>query len=145
LLTEFEKLLAIVGMDERKEGPLKQNRRKIGLHSFRRFVKTMTSQQVNQDYSELILGHSKSPYYTLKESDRREIYATKCMRYLTFLDYSALESTSKNIEEKLLAREQEIFQLKRRDMMTTTNVQQLSDQVLNLTREVQQMKNEKRS
>jgi polyhydroxyalkanoate synthesis regulator phasin len=35
--------------------------------------------------------------------------------------------------------------LKQRDIMTTTNVQQLSDQVLNLTREVQQMKNEKRS
>ena len=51
------------------------------------------------------------------------------MRYLTFLDYSALESTSKNIEEKLLAREQEIHMLKQRDMMTTTSVQQLSDQV----------------
>ena len=62
------------------------------------------------------------------------------MRYLTFLDYSALESTSKNIEEKLIAREQEIHMLKQRDMMTTTNVQQLSDQVLNLTKEVQQMK-----
>jgi integrase len=139
---EFKKLLSIARMDERKE---RMRRRKYTLHSMRRFVKSIISNQVNQDYSEWFLGHSKSPYYTLKESERREIYATRVMRYLTFLDYSALESTSKNIEEKLLAREQEIYTLKQRDIMTTTNVQQLSDQVLNLTREVQQMKNEKRS
>jgi hypothetical protein len=105
----------------------------------RRFVKSIISNQVNQDYSEWFLGHSKSPYYTLKESERREIYATRVMRYLTFLDYSALESTSKNIEEKLLAREQEIYTLKQRDIMTTTNVQQLSDQLMTLNKRVAAM------
>jgi integrase len=134
---EFDKLLTIVGMGERKEG---MRRRLYTLHSFRRHVKSVISNQVNQDFSEMFLGHSKSPYYTLKESERREIYATRIMRYLTFLDYSYLESTSKNIEEKLIEREHEIHMLKQRDIMTTTNVQQLSDQVLNLTREVQLMK-----
>ncbi len=38
-------------------------RRKITLHSFRRFVKTVISDQVGQDYSEWFLGHAKSPYY----------------------------------------------------------------------------------
>ena len=89
ILGEFEKLLTIAGMDERKETV--KRRRKITLHSMRRHAKSVISNQVNQDYSELILGHAKSPYYTLKESERREIYATKVMRYLTFLDYSALE------------------------------------------------------
>jgi integrase len=67
---EFQKLLKVVNMDERKEG---MRRRKITLHSFRRFCKSVISNQVNQDYSELFLGHSKSPYYTIKESERRGI------------------------------------------------------------------------
>ena len=74
VLTEFEKLLSIVGLDQRKEG--KQRRRKITLHSFRRFVKTVISDQANTDYSEWFLGHNKSPYYTRKEPERSEIYAS---------------------------------------------------------------------
>jgi integrase len=134
---EFDKLLTIVGMDERKEGML---RRKITLHSFRRHAKSVISNQVNQDFSEWFLGHAKSSYYTLKEPERREIYATRIMRYLTFLDYSYLESTSKNIEEKLIEREQEIFMLKQRDIMTTTNISQLSEELYKLVSEVKQLK-----
>jgi hypothetical protein len=104
MLEEFEKLLALTGLDERKEQGV-QKRRKITLHSLRRFVKTVISDQRNQDYSEWLLGHSKSPCYTKKEPDRREIYATKCMKYLTFLDYSTLEAIGKNIEAKLSERE----------------------------------------
>ena len=66
MLTEFQKLLAVVNLDKRKEDGV-QKRRKITLHSFRRFVKTAISDQTNQDYSEWFLGHSKSPYYTKKE------------------------------------------------------------------------------
>jgi integrase len=114
ILTEFEKLLTIVGMDERKEQTM-QRRRKITLHSFRRFVKTVISDQTNQDYSEGFLGHaSKSPYYTKKEPERREIYVTKCMKYLTFLDYTVLEATGKNIEAKVKELEKEKQALKER-------------------------------
>jgi integrase len=70
VLTEFHKLLAIVGLGERKEGG-KQLRRKITLHSFRRFTKSVISDQVSQDFSEWFLGHNKSPYYTKKEPDGR--------------------------------------------------------------------------
>jgi integrase len=84
ILEEFEKLLDIAEFGERKEGT---KRRKVTLHSLRRHAKSVISNQVNQDYSEWFLGHSKSPYYTIKESERREIYATKCMKYLTFLDW----------------------------------------------------------
>ena len=66
MLTEFQKLLAVVNLDKRKEDGV-HKRRKITLHSFRRFVKTAISDQTNQDYSEWFLGHSKSPYYTKKE------------------------------------------------------------------------------
>ena len=111
VLTEFQKLLAIVGLDERKEGGT-QTRRKITLHSFRRFTKSVISDQVNQDYSEWFLGHNKSPYYTKKEPERRETYASKCMKYLTFLDYTTLEARGKSIEANLQEKDREIAGLK---------------------------------
>ena len=111
VLVEFQKLLTIAGMDARKEDGLGR-RRKITLHSLRRFVKTVISDQVGQDYSEWFLGHVKSPYYTKKEVDRKEIYATKCMKYLTFLDYTTLEARGKSIESKLREKDREIDAMK---------------------------------
>jgi integrase len=52
--TEFNKVLKVAGLDERKEG---MRRRKITLHSLRRFVKTVISDEVGGDYSEWFLGH----------------------------------------------------------------------------------------
>ena len=71
----------------------------------RRFCKGEISKQENPDYSEWFQGNSKLPYYTLKKSERREIYAAKCMKNLTFLDYSTLETTDINIETKLYEKE----------------------------------------
>jgi integrase len=138
VLTEFEKLLSVVGLDERKDGKLR--RRKITLHSLRRFVKTVISDQTNTDYSEWFLGHNKSPYYTKKEAERREIYATKCMKYLTFLDYTTLEATGKNIDAKLSEKEKEIQLLRQRDSVNTDAIANLSDQVMKLMAEVNEMK-----
>jgi integrase len=110
VLEEFEKILHATGFDRRKEGLL---RRTITLHSFRRHVKTVISDQVSKDYSEWFLGHRKSSYYTMKEPMRREIYATKCMKYLTFLDYEALESRGVSTEAKLEESRQETEMLKK--------------------------------
>jgi integrase len=107
---QFSNLLKIVGLDERKEGSGK--RRKITLHSFRRFAKSVISNQSSQDFSEWFLGHSKSAYYTIKEPERREIYTTKCMKYLTFLDYTTLEARGKSIEANLQEKDREIAALK---------------------------------
>jgi integrase len=107
--TEFIKVLKAAALDERKEG---MRRRKITLHSLRRFVKTVLSDEVGGDYSEWFLGHNGSVYYTKKESDRREIYPTKCMKYLTFLDYTALEARGKSIAAKLSEKEREIQSMK---------------------------------
>jgi hypothetical protein len=60
------------------------------------------SDEVGGDYSERFLGHNGSVYYT--ESERREIYLTKCMKYLTFLDYIALEARGKALRQKCLRR-----------------------------------------
>jgi integrase len=125
VLREFEKLLSIVGLDARKEG--NQSRRKITLHSLRRFVKTVITDQTSTDYSEWFLGHNKSPYYTKKESQRRELYATKCMKYLTFLDYSTLESTGKNIEAKLSEKDKQIETLIKKQEHFEQLIQSLID------------------
>ena len=135
---EFRKLLSIVGLDRRKEGGI-QKRRKITLHSLRRHAKVVLSNQVSQDYSEWYLGHSKSPYYTLKELQRREIYETKVMKYLTFLDYTTLELTGKNIETKLSEKEREIELLRQRDSTNTDAITSLSDKMQELMAKVQEL------
>lgn len=83
---EFSKLLELAGFVERKESRSKRPRHKITLHSIRRFVKTAISEVASTDFSEWFLGHKKSSYWTVKEAVKSEIYATKCMKYLTFLD-----------------------------------------------------------
>ena len=142
LFDEFQKLLAATGMAERKENGI-HKRRKITLHSFRRHVKSVISNQVSQDYSEWFLGHSKSPYYTLKEFERREIYSTKCMKYLTFLDYSTLEASGKSVEAKLSEKEREIQLLRQRDSMNTDAIANLSDQLTKVMQEIELLKNGK--
>lgn len=106
---EFARVLEAVGFGERKDG---MKRRKITLHSLRRFTKTVVTNQTSQDYSEWLLGHNKSPYYTVKEPERREIYAARCMKYLTFLDYTTLEATGKNIEAKISEKDSEMQAMK---------------------------------
>ena len=112
-------------MDRRKEEGV-YKRRKITLHSFRRFVKTVVSDQTNQDYSEWFLGHSKSPYYTKKEPERREIYATKCMKYLTFLDYTTLEARGKSIEVNLQEKDKVIKEMEAQINLLITNQTEMS-------------------
>ena len=109
--SEFTKVLKVAGLDERKDG---MRRRKITLHSLRRFVKTVLSDEVGGDYSEWFLGHNGSVYYTKKESERREIYLTKCMKYLTFLDYTALEARGKSIEAKMSEKDREMQAMKQK-------------------------------
>lgn len=130
IVKEFEKLLAIAGMDERKEDGLRK-RRKITLHSFRRFVKSVISDQVGQDYSEWFLGHAKSPYYTKKEVDRKEIYTTKCMKYLTFLDYTTLEARGKGIEAKLREKDRELHDMKEKYESEIESIREETNQKFN--------------
>ena len=51
------------------------------------------------------------------------------MKYLTFLDYTTLESTGKNIELKLLEKEKEIGYLRERDTNNATAISELRTQV----------------
>jgi integrase len=101
----FLKLLATAGLAERKDG---MQRRKITLHSFRRYVKTVLEDQEDYSYSETILGHAHSPYYRKKPSEMAAIYKEKCMPYLTFLDYRALENKGRSVDAKLVEKDKQM-------------------------------------
>lgn len=99
LVSQFHEVLRSAGMGDKKES---SRRRRITFHSFRRFVKTVISDSpAGSDYSEWFLGHKKSTYYISKPARRSEIYVTKVMKYLTFLDYSALKAIGRTVEAKI--------------------------------------------
>jgi len=102
---EFLKLLHVAKLDELKENSV---RHKVTLHSLRRFVKTVISDNAGSDYSEWFLGHEHSVYWGKKEAERRKIYEQKCMQSLTILDYSILDTRSKNIEIELKEKDKAI-------------------------------------
>jgi integrase len=114
ILIEFQKVIQIAGYTTRREDGV-YNRRLVTFHSFRRFVKTAIANRVSTDYSEFLLGHKKSTYYVNKRQELKQIYKDKCIRYLTFLDYATLETTSKNFEVQLQAVLKENEELKQRD------------------------------
>jgi integrase len=105
LVSQFHIVLRSTGLGDRKES---MKRGRITFHSFRRFVKTTISDsEAGSDYSEWFLGHRKNAYYSSKQTVRAEIYATKVMKYLTFLDFSILKATGKNIEARISEIEKE--------------------------------------
>jgi chromosome segregation ATPase len=75
----------------------------------------------------------------LKEQERREIYASKVMKYLTLLDNTTLETTGKSIEAKLSEKEREIQSLRQRDATNTDAIAGLSDKMQELMAKVQQL------
>jgi hypothetical protein len=161
LLDPFQRLLKSIGLEERKEG---MARRKVTFHSFRRFAKTVIANQTSTNYSEWFLGHSKSPYFVQKEFDRRMLYATKCMPFLTFVNYSQLEENAdkkqsdleslmmkdanKDREIETLKQQVQVLRrendmLKNRDAMNTDSLASLADTVNQLKGDMEKLKRQK--
>jgi type IV secretory pathway TraG/TraD family ATPase VirD4 len=92
------------------------------------------------EYSEWYLGHAKSGYYVSKPEVRAATYVEKAMKYLTFLDYTTLEATGKNIESKLSEKEQEINLLRQRDIMNADAISTLSDRLEQVFKEIEVLK-----
>jgi hypothetical protein len=61
------------------------------------------------------------------------------MKYLTFLDYTTLEATGKNIEAKLSEKEKEIQLLRQRDYMNSEAIANLSDQLMSLASKLEEI------
>src|SRR6187200_949998 len=95
----FEKTIDSMGKGDREDGG-NYRRRKITLHSFRRFVKTTISDLGYSDYSEWFIGHSGSTYWRKKESQKAEIFQ-KIEPYLTFLNIQQLNRKGADLETKI--------------------------------------------
>jgi integrase len=94
MLHQFEKLQTVANKDARKEN---SRRRKITLHSFRRTCFSVINEQTNSEFANWFLGHNHSVYWTHTEKERREIYRTKCMPFLTIYQ----ETRDNTIEDAL--------------------------------------------
>jgi integrase len=99
LAAEFAKTLDRIGMGSREDGN-ETRRRKITLHSFRRYVKTTISDLGYADYSEWFIGHSGSTYWRKKDREKAEIFK-KIEPYLTFLNVPQLERQGADLQTKI--------------------------------------------
>jgi integrase len=108
LLVSFEKII-----DQLKVGyeDISKRRRKITLHSMRRFVKSTISDLGFSDYSEWYIGHEGSTYYRRSEKEKLELFK-KIEPYLTFLDQTALERKGADMSNRIETVEQENRELK---------------------------------
>ena len=122
---EFIKTLELAGLSERKE---KSKVHTITLKSFRSFVKSTISDITGRDYSEWFIGH-KDPYYKKNKQELRDIYKSKCMKYLTFLDYPLLEATGKSIDAELQVKDKQIQSLASRVESKDKEMQELRDKM----------------
>jgi len=112
LLEHFERLQHTADKDARKEN---SKRRKITLHSFRRTAFSVINEQTNSEYANWFLGHNHSVYWTHKEQEKRDIYRTKCMPFLTIYQQTrdnSIEAAYKeqNTELQILRKQIEIIQ-----------------------------------
>ena len=97
LLEQFQKLERIADKNQRKED---SHRRKITLHSFRRTAYSIISESTSSDFANWFLGHHHSSYWTHKESERRNIYQTKCMPFLTIYQETRDNTIENALREK---------------------------------------------
>jgi len=157
LVTTFGKTLDRIGMDTREEGHVVvdtgnnnknkiskyyHTRRKITLHSFRRFVKTTISDLGYSEFSEWFIGQAGSTYWRKKDSEKAEIFR-KVEPSLTFLDFPSLDRKGADFKTKIDTLEQENQKLRQHDSMNTDAVATLSDQVMKLMVEVQELKKQR--
>ena len=118
------------GRGDKEDG--NQRRRKITLHSFRRFVRTTISDLGYADFSEWFIGHSGSTYWTKRDSEKAEIFR-KIEPYLTFLNIPQLERQGADMQSKVEELEQLNQAIMSRDKLKDDAIAHLSDQLIALT------------
>ena len=125
LVLDFEHMLDRIGRGSR-ENQNPRARRKITLHSFRRYVKTTISDLGYFDYSEYFIGHSGSTYYTKSEKDIVKMFE-KIEPYLTFLDYEELDRRGADIASQLEEKDRMIQNMMRKLEQHEQLIQSLID------------------
>ena len=102
----FKTLLRKVNMDSIRSG----DRRSVNFHLLRSYTKTTVAKQTNSDFSEHILGHAGSTYWTSTDKEIEELYL-KCEPFLTFLSYNTVESIGRDFESKIQEKDVQIKNL----------------------------------
>jgi integrase len=131
LLVKFEKVLDQLGIGYED---ITKRRRKITLHSFRRFVKTTISDLGYQDFSEFFIGHSQSTYWRKPDKEKLELFK-KIEPYLTYLDQSGLERKGADLQNRLEVMEQENKGLKGRYEQDMKSMQDKMNQIMEMIQE----------
>jgi integrase len=157
LTVQFDKVLDRLGVGY--EDATKQ-RRKITLHSFRRYVKSTISDLGYSDFSEWYIGHAVSTYY--RKSDREKYQLFKRLEEsLTYLDQSLLERKHADVISRLEMMESENLNLQKaihaRDedrKMANATLEQVSkellqwkqdrDELLKMKQEMEELKRERK-
>jgi integrase len=102
----FGKTLDRIGKGNREEVD-HGRRRRITLHSMRRWVKSTISDLGYGDFSEFMIGHNSSTYYRRTVDERAALFQ-KIEPYLTFLDYQQLERRGADISAQLQEKDNQI-------------------------------------
>ncbi len=143
LAVEFDKILDQLGIGYEDAT---ERRRKITLHSFRRWVKSVISDLGYSDYSEYFIGHSGSTYY--RKSDREKFQLFKRLEpSLTYLDQTALEKKHADLQNRLEIMEHENLNLQKtiheREAVNNDVIGSLSDQLMKVMKEIEVLKKQK--
>jgi integrase len=126
----FAKTLDRIGMGTKEDE--NETRRKITLHSFRRYVKTTISDLGYSDYSEWFIGHSGSTYWRKKDNEKAEIFQ-KIEPYLTFLNVQQLKRQGADLETKIEELKDINQVLREKDKMKEDVIANLSDKLIMLS------------
>jgi integrase len=110
LLAQFEKVLDRLGVGY--EDATKR-RRKITLHSFRRYVKSTISDLGYSDFSEWFIGHAVSTYYRKSDKEKFQLFK-RLEESLTYLDQSSLERKHADVISRLEMVENENLTLQKK-------------------------------
>jgi integrase len=121
----FGKTLDRMGMGDREEVG-RGRRRRITLHSMRRFVKSTVSDLGYGDFSEFMIGHSSSTYYR-RTAEEKAVLFQKIEPYLTFLDYQQLERRGADISAQLQEKDIQIQTLVKKQEEFEQLIQSLID------------------
>jgi hypothetical protein len=103
-------------------------RRRLTLHSFRRFVKSTISDLGYGDFSEYFIGHSGSTYYGKTEQEKIQLFR-KIESHLTFLDYPTLERKGADVEAKVENLEKENLKLRQHHQIKDEELQAMKEQI----------------
>ena len=138
----FGQTLDRMGKGQREESP-GVKRRKITLHSCRRWVKSTLSDLGLSDFGEWLIGHQGSTYYRRSEKEKAEIFK-KVEPYLTYIDITSLDRRYGDTQSRIEELDELNQSLRQRDKMKDDAIGQLSDQLMALTVRLQEVEKKQR-